>query len=314
MRHGHGDWRSRAILRAVSELQNERARLERLGDRFAPALEDRRVVRRQRDRNGVGAVARTAIWATAVVISVGLVTFWGRDTAEGGLFGRSWSGIAVSEIPSAPSGMPDAIQPRAIIPAAPAVPYNGATAAAAQAPAEPVPPAVAPSPIAPQASLQAQAAQSARPSAEDMLALGLVLTGVRPAPGDGKPRGIVYFDPRCPYCHAAWGDLAGKDVDLVWLPVTALGRENPAASRVAAVVGRAGDGKAALDDAFGATPSSAAMTAELQAKAEENTAGFLALARGWPQEIEGVPAFVIRGKDGKVKVGSGWPPPDRLLE
>lgn len=262
-----------------------------------------------RDRQGTGAVARTAIWATAVVISIGLVTFWARDSAEEGVFGRSWSRIAASDIPSAPPPAP--IRSPGDVPTAPSVPYN---AGASAGPTLAAPATLAPSPISPQNSLTAQAAQSGRPSAEDMLALGLVLTGVRPAPGDGKPRGIVYFDPRCPYCHAAWTDLAGKNVDLMWLPVTALGREAPTASRVAAVLGRASDGKSVLDAAFGASPPAAAMTSELQAKAEENTAGFLALARGWPQEIEGVPAFAIRGEDGTVKVGSGWPPPAGLLD
>ncbi len=49
------------------------------------------------------------------------------------------------------------------------------------------------------------------------------------------------------------------------------------------------------------------MTPELQAKAQENGAAFMVLARSFPSEIEGVPAFVMRDERGDIRIGSGWP-------
>lgn len=300
MSRNQDDWRSRAIVRAIRDLQEERARLERIAVRLVYGEKHHPPTSMQGVRSGSAGLARTTVWAGALVISVGTLAYTARDLMELGVFEpRASTAIAAS-------GTPEAIGRPSSTPALP-VPAAG--------PAMPVQPsplmAAAPS----IASAQPAPAPRQAASAEDMLALGQVLTGVRPSPVAGaEPRGIVYFDPRCPYCHAAWTDLASKGVDLLWLPVTALGREAPNASLVAAVLGRAGEGKTVLEAAFGPAPPAAEMSADLQAKSEENTAGFLALARGWPQEIEGVPAFVIRGQDGKVKIGSGWPPPAGLLD
>ncbi len=49
------------------------------------------------------------------------------------------------------------------------------------------------------------------------------------------------------------------------------------------------------------------MTPELQAKAQENGATFMVLARPFPSEIEGVAAFVMRDERGDIRIEAGWP-------
>ncbi|WP_395675538.1 hypothetical protein [Inquilinus sp.] len=289
---------------ALQELRRERERFEWLVDRVEAALgpgmassggfDHRAAMRRRSD----GTVARTAIWATAAVASVSIALYGAVRLADAGVFDRPAHMAGAYTVPGAP---PTAAVPPVMAPVG-AAPLPSSSSQAL--------------PIAPGAAARTATSQTtARRSAEEMLTLGSFLTGVRPAAIAGEaPRGIVYFDPRCPYCHAAWTALADQNLDLLWLPVPALGSEDSGTSKIAAVLYRAGEGKTVLAEVFGSTPPTAVMTPELQGRADENTAGFMALARAWPQEIEGVPAFVIRGKDGQAKVGSGWPPPTGLLE
>jgi len=313
MTHSQGSGGNRSPGRALQDLQRERRRLGRVAQQLEMAAGDRLSGDRGARRGDGVRLAQTGIWAVTVLAAVALAT-------------QSWPGILSMAPRSLAASAPAAT---AQAPGA-AVDDGGDVPALAVTPAPIAPaanwPAVAGLPQAIPALQPATALQPARtatvaaptgakPTADEMLALGSVLTGVRPASaGAGtRPTGVVFFDPRCPYCHAAWKDLSDSNLDLLWLPVPALGREDVASSKVAAVLGNAANGKDVLVNAFGDAPASATMTAELQAKADENTAGFLTLARSWPQEIEGVPAFVMRGADGQVHIGSGWPPPPDLL-
>jgi hypothetical protein len=299
-------WRTRAIVRSLRELQEERTRLGRIVERLGDAVEDtgRNALYGRQHGGGAVILARTGIWAAAMLAAVGIVAYTlpqllGPGSVEYRFADVPMPSASVARPAPTAGPVPDVAWPAGVAPSPPPLRASEAVSV----------------PQAPVGTSTKATPPTAHASAEDMLAFGSMLTGVRPAPADDKARpvGVVYFDPRCPYCHAAWGDLADKGMDLLWLPVPALGTENPGSSRVAAVLGRASDGKSVLENAFGTAPASAVMTPDLQAKADENTAGFLALARGWPQEIEGVPAFVIRGSDGQVHIGSGWPPPPGLL-
>ncbi len=296
---------------AIQDLRRESQRLGRMAEQLAMAAEARPAGRLGRG-DGVR-LAQTGIWAATVLAAVALAT-------------HSWPGILsmAPRVIANPTPAAAAASVRApvddggdgpsvaaaAVPVAPVLNWPRVSA-----PAQAVPSQQTASPIQPVRAIPPAAPTGAKPTADEMLALGSVMTGVRPASaGPGThPTGVVFFDPRCPYCHAAWKDLADSNLDLLWLPVPALGREDPGSSKVAAVLGNAAGGRDVLVNAFGDAPASAAMTAELLAKADENTAGFLTLARSWPEEIEGVPAFVIRGADGQVHIGSGWPPPPGLI-
>ncbi|MGL4959847.1 MAG: hypothetical protein ACRC67_01350 [Inquilinus sp.] len=165
--------------------------------------------------------------------------------------------------------------------------------------------AAAPGPIA--AAVQIPNVPPAtKPTPEEMFSLATSLAGTRIGTGAAGPRGVVFYDPRCPYCHAAWQALRGRDLDLLWVPVPALGSEPAERSRIAAALQNTTGGKASLEAGF-EKEAAAAMTPELEAKAQENGAVFMVLARSFPSEIEGVPAFVMRDESGGVRIGSGWP-------
>jgi hypothetical protein len=317
MTHSQGHGGDRSTGRALQNLRRESRRLGRMAQQLEMAA-DTRLARDCGSRRGDGVrLAQTGIWAVTVLAAVALAT-------------QSWPGI-LSMAPRGAAIATPAAAAAATAPGARPLPDDGgdvpalATAVSPLAPSATWPAITAPpqairalqpsSPIETARATPAAAPTGAKPTADEMLALGSVLTGVRPtSAGPGThPTGVVFFDPRCPYCHAAWKDLADSNLDLLWLPVPALGKEDVGSSKVAAVLGNAAGGKDVLVNAFGDAPASATMTAELQARADENTAGFLTLARSWPQEIEGVPAFVIRGADGQVHIGSGWPPPPGLI-
>lgn len=137
------------------------------------------------------------------------------------------------------------------------------------------------------------------------------LEGIADVPAGTAPGQVatIFFDPRCPYCHAAWTALHGK-VAARWVPVVVLG-DPEAGTRMAAAILAAPDRVAALTNAFDAklTPTAAAGP-EIGAKLAENKEAFAAIFAAAPQLRPGVPTLFVPRPDGRLAIMVGYEPGD----
>lgn len=122
----------------------------------------------------------------------------------------------------------------------------------------------------------------------------------------------VFFDPRCPYCHKAFTDLAGA-VPARWIPVVALGDEAGGEAQAAAILAAAGGpsengasaGAKALRDAFDRQLAGAVATDDVKQKLRQNLEAFVAINSREPQKI-GVPTILVPRADGTVSMRVGF--------
>lgn len=162
--------------------------------------------------------------------------------------------------------------------------------------------------------------------AEDFLAVLDRLTGVTV---EGSRAGThpvyAFFDPRCPYCHAAFRDLEGE-VDVRWIPTLALGPggEEIAATLLGPVSGVQGEGgtitSVTLDaddervervsrqlraDGEPMTITNQTLTAEQEFALAENLQVMRQLY-GQQSALLGVPTFIVPAQDGTAMLLRGY--------
>ncbi len=182
-----------------------------------------------------------------------------------------------------------AVQPAAPLPAAaPRAPANAAAAAAPQG-----------------AALTAQGIEDPAVAGK---VFGFLAKLAAVEDKAGKPEGTqpvyVFFDPRCPYCHAAYKALQGK-VAVRWIPVIVLG--NPEDGRaLARGVLAANNPVEALRATFNNQGMRGAGSAELDAKLVENAEAFASIFQASPQLRPGVPTFFIPRPDGRLTMLVGY--------
>lgn len=145
-----------------------------------------------------------------------------------------------------------------------------------------------------------------------------------PGEADNGTPIYAFFDPRCPYCHAAYKELNGK-YRIVWLPTLALGVTPEAESTIATLLGptEAGlDGgqivaatlpddaerSVRLDTVFqGGNLESGTLTDAQRFIIEENLQIALQLY-DFHNEPFGVPTFIVPKPDGTAIMVRGWDP------
>lgn len=215
-----------------------------------------------------------------------------------------------------------AVQSAAAYPALPAYP-TGYAAAQAAAPDPSARGTALPTARPGSAAVPIPAAPAAMPdplqnpeTAGKILATIAGLDGV--AMGDGRgdvpaERMVqVFFDPRCPYCHKAFSDLAGA-VPARWIPVVALGDEAGGEAQAAAILAAAGGpdengvsaGAKALRDAFDKKLAGAAASDDVKQKLRQNLEAFVAINSRDPQKI-GVPTILVPRADGTISMRVGF--------
>ena len=215
-----------------------------------------------------------------------------------------------------------AVQAAAISPAPPA--YQPGYAAAQAAPPGPAAQGTALATARPgSVTAPIPAAPAAMPdplqnpeTASRILATIAGLDGI--ATGDGRgevpaERMVqVFFDPRCPYCHKAFAELAGT-VPVRWIPVVALGDEAGGEAQAAAILAAAGGpdengssaGAKAVRDAFDRKLAGAAATDEVKQKLRQNLEAFVVINSRDPQKL-GVPTILVPRADGTVSMRVGF--------
>lgn len=120
----------------------------------------------------------------------------------------------------------------------------------------------------------------------------------------------IFFDPRCPYCHAAFKAMHGK-VAARWVPVVVLG-EPEAGKRMAAAILSAPDRLAALRSVLESKGESGEPSAEMVAKLDENRVAFASVFAASPSLRPGVPTMFVPRPDGRLAIMVGYEAGDEL--
>ena len=255
-----------------------------------------------------GAIKHTA-WAAAVVACCYFAT------------SRNWSPITL-QITASPSGQ---------------APVGGALAVAARAPAPsdpatfPDPPAPRSLPTPPTLPAPADLARAGAPSpsavitpapaatstnfatiedakvARQVLETLGKLEGVEDVPAGTPPGQIatIFFDPRCPYCHAAFEALHGR-VAARWVPVVVLG-EPEAGSKLAQAILAAPDRVGALKQTFASKAAAGGEGGPAQASAlAVNREAFASIFAAAPNLRPGVPTMFVPRPDGRLAIMIGY--------
>ncbi|MGF3024111.1 hypothetical protein ACQVP2_14950 [Methylobacterium aquaticum] len=144
-------------------------------------------------------------------------------------------------------------------------------------------------------------------AARPVMELLAKLASVVDAPA-GTPEGqiaTIFFDPRCPYCHAAFTALHGR-IAARWVPVVVLG-DPEGGNRMAAGILSATDRVAALKAAFETKGgNSAAVSAEIAKKLAENKEAFASIFAASPALRPGVPTMFVPRPDGRLAIMVGY--------
>ena len=195
-------------------------------------------------------------------------------------------------------------------PTAPQVALTPVTTPSAVAPA----PGQTPTPVPQQAGTVSYATiedpNVARQVTATLSKLGAIVD-VPPGTPEGQVA-TIFFDPRCPYCHAAFTALHGRFA-VRWVPVVVLG-DPEGGTRMAAAILSGSDQVAALKTAFDARGGSAAFTApasaKVAAKLAENREAFAAIFAASPALRPGVPTMFVPRPDGRLAIMVGYEPGD----
>jgi len=240
--------------------------------------------------------AKHLAWAGSLVACVYLAT------------SHNWIPVQLQIVANAPN-QPAAGLASTIPAVAPANLTTGVSAPAAQgaAPSQTLasPQVVQPA-MPPAANVAYATIEDAKVARQVMELLGK-LDAVADIP-DGTPVGqvaTIFFDPRCPYCHAAFTALHGR-VAARWVPIVVLG-EPEAGNRMAAAILSSPDRVAALKGAFDAkTTPAAAASPEHTAKLAENKEAFAAIFAAAPHLRPGVPTMFVPRPDGRLAIMVGY--------
>lgn len=168
-------------------------------------------------------------------------------------------------------------------------------------------PAAVPAPVPQQAGTVSYATIEDPKAARPVMELLAKLASVVDAP-PGTPEGqiaTIFFDPRCPYCHAAFAALHGR-IAARWVPVVVLG-DPEGGNRMAAGILSATDRVAALKAAFetkGGKPGE--ITPEIGAKLAENKEAFASIFAASPALRLGVPTMFVPRPDGRLAIMVGY--------
>ncbi|WP_244538679.1 hypothetical protein [Methylobacterium sp. ap11] len=176
--------------------------------------------------------------------------------------------------------------------------------------------AIAPAPL-PTAAPQQQAGTVSYATIENpdrarkIVEMMAKLASVVDAPA-GTPEGkiaTIFFDPRCPYCHAAFDALHGR-IAARWVPVAVLG-ETEKGNRLAAGILTGADPVAALKATFeGKGGMSGEIGAETAARLAENYEAFASIFAASPALRPGVPTMFVPRPDGRLAIMVGYEPGD----
>ena len=235
----------------------------------------------------------------------------------------AWAGsfVACAYLATAHNWVPISVQ---IVAGAPnqsvaALPSTVPAAGAGTVPTTPAAPGLVPGTpqVAPQSIATSPAANLPYATIEDAKVARQVtdtlskLEAVSDIPA-GTPEGqvaTIFFDPRCPYCHAAFTALHGR-IAVRWVPVVVLG-EPEAGNRMAAAILASPDRVAALKGAFDAKLTPAApVDPETAAKLAENREAFASIFAAAPQLRPGVPTMFVPRPDGRLAIMVGYEPGD----
>ncbi|KMO21339.1 hypothetical protein SQ03_03585 [Methylobacterium platani JCM 14648] len=168
-------------------------------------------------------------------------------------------------------------------------------------------PAAVPAPVPQQAGTVSYATIEDPKAARPVMELLAKLAAVVDAP-PGTPEGqiaTIFFDPRCPYCHAAFTALHGR-IAARWVPVVVLG-DPEGGNRMAAGILSATDRVAALKAAFetkGGNPGE--VSPETAAKLAENKEAFASIFAASPALRPGVPTMFVPRPDGRLAIMVGY--------
>lgn len=122
--------------------------------------------------------------------------------------------------------------------------------------------------------------------------------------GEGTLEHPIYafFDPRCPYCKKAMGEMVGQ-AKVKWVPVALLGDLPEAAGTIEGMKSlEAGE---AIGQVSKGKVHPAAPTQETQDQLKENTSSLAALYQG-AQDSVAVPTFLVPRADGSVQFVRGF--------
>lgn len=121
----------------------------------------------------------------------------------------------------------------------------------------------------------------------------------------------IFFDPRCPYCHKLYDNIAGK-APIHWIPISALSPANggiaPGATIIQAEKDRPGSGgKEAMHAAFDKKLSAITPTDAHKSSLEQNLGSFVLMAKTLPPTVQaGVPFALIPKADGTFETHVGY--------
>lgn len=121
----------------------------------------------------------------------------------------------------------------------------------------------------------------------------------------------IFFDPRCPYCHKLYDNIAGK-VPIHWIPISALAPANggiaPGATIIQAEKDKPGvGGKEAMRAAFDKKLNPIMPTDAHKSSLEQNLGSFVLMAKTLPPTVQaGVPFALIPKADGTFETHVGY--------
>ena len=139
------------------------------------------------------------------------------------------------------------------------------------------------------------------------------LEGVEDVPA-GTPTGqiaTVFFDPRCPYCHAAFEALHGR-IAARWVPVVVLGEPEAGAKMAGAILGAA-DRLDALKKTFASKVAVPGASGPDQAGAlTVNREALASIFAAAPNLRPGVPTMFVPRPDGRLAIMIGYEAGDEM--
>lgn len=127
----------------------------------------------------------------------------------------------------------------------------------------------------------------------------------------GLPPIQIFFDPRCPYCHKLYDNIAGK-APIHWIPISALAPQDGGINSGATIIQAEKDkpgvgGKEAMRAAFDKKLTPIPATDAHKASLEQNLGSFVLMAKTLPPTVQaGVPFALIPKKDGTFETHVGY--------
>nr|WP_320188618.1 hypothetical protein [Agrobacterium rosae]MDX8332379.1 hypothetical protein [Agrobacterium rosae] len=121
----------------------------------------------------------------------------------------------------------------------------------------------------------------------------------------------IFFDPRCPYCHKLYDNIAGK-APIHWIPISALAPANggiaPGATIIQAEKDKPGiGGKEAMRAAFDKKLTAITPSDAHKSSLEQNLGSFVLMAKTLPPSVQaGVPFALIPKADGTFETHVGY--------